>query len=150
MLERMQRLVDEWSAKLAWLPPLLVRVGLGIAFTLNGWGKLHNLSGIVEFFTSLGIPAPQVMAPLVAGTEFVGGLMLLLGLGTRIAALALASTMVVAMITKVFPDLDDKIGIFATLELAYLGIFIWLAVAGPGPVSVDHILRKSMARPPSR
>jgi putative oxidoreductase len=147
MLETIQRLVDEWSAKLSWLPPLLARLAIGIAFILTGKGKLDDLGPVVEYFTKLGIPAPGIMAPFVAGTELVGGIMLVLGLGTRIAALALSTTMVVATLTAVWPKLEDKAGIFSAIEIAYLVIFVWLAVAGPGPASVDHILRKSIGRP---
>lgn len=147
MLERIQALVDEWSGKLSWLPPLLARVAIGIAFILTGLGKLKGLDGVIAYFGELGIPAPQIMAPFVAGTELVGGIMLVLGLGTRIAALALATTMVVATLTAVWPKLEDKAGIFAAIEIAYLVIFVWLAVAGPGPASLDHILRKSIGRP---
>jgi putative oxidoreductase len=147
MLETIQKLVDEWSVKLSWLPPLLARVAIGIAFILTGLGKLKGLDGVIAFFGELGIPAPQIMAPFVAGTELVGGIMLVLGLGTRIAALALASTMVVATLTAVWPKLEDKAGIFSAIEIAYLVIFVWLAVAGPGPASVDHMLRKSIGRP---
>jgi putative oxidoreductase len=147
MLQRIQALVDEWSAKLSWLPPLLARVAIGIAFILGGLGKLKGIDGVIAFFGELGIPAPQIMAPFVAGTELIGGIMLVLGLGTRIAALALASTMVVATLTAVWPKLEDKAGIFSAIEIAYLVIFVWLAIAGPGRASVDHILRKSIGRP---
>jgi len=147
MLEKIQRMVDEWSGKLSWLPPLLARVAIGIGFILNGLGKLNNMEGIISFFGELGIPAPQILAPFVAGTELVGGIMLVLGLGTRIAALALSTTMVVATLTAVWPKLEDKAGIFSAIEIAYLVVFVWLAVAGPGPASVDHILRKSIGRP---
>ena len=146
-MQRIQALVDEWSTKLSWLPPLLARVAIGIAFILNGLGKLKGLDGVIAFFGELGIPAPQIMAPFVAGTELIGGIMLVLGLGTRIAALALATTMVVATLTAVWPKLEDKAGIFSAIEIAYLVVFVWLAVAGPGPASVDHILRKSIGRP---
>jgi putative oxidoreductase len=147
MLETIRRLVDEWSVKLSWLPPLLARVAIGIAFILTGWGKLQGLDGVIAFFGELGIPAPHILAPFVAGTELVGGIMLVLGLGTRIAALALATTMVVATLTAVWPKLEDKAGIFSAIEIAYLAIFVWLAVAGPGPVSADHVIEKSIGRP---
>ena len=147
MLEKIQALVDAVSEKLGWLGPLLPRVLVGLAFILSGWGKLHNLEGFTGFFTELGIPAPGLMAPFVAGTEFVGGILLVVGLGTRVAAAALACTMLVAMLTAVWPKLESKTEIFSALEIAYLSIFVWLALAGAGPVSVDHILRKSSGRP---
>ena len=59
---------------LSWLPQTAARMALGWVFVQSGWGKLHNLPRVVEYFSSLGIPAPQLQAPFVAGVELVGGL----------------------------------------------------------------------------
>jgi putative oxidoreductase len=84
------RPLHEWilsvSRRLAWLPPLLARVSVGLVFVTTGWGKLQNLDRVIEFFRSLGIPAPEYQAPFVAATELSCGLLLVLGLGTRFAA----------------------------------------------------------------
>jgi len=65
----------------------------------TGWGKLHGLSHVRDFFASLGIPAPGVMAPAIASLEFFGGILLIVGLGTRLIGLVLAGNMLVAYIT---------------------------------------------------
>src|SRR5262245_41550591 len=91
--------VDRARQWLAWLPPTAARVTVGWVFLESGWGKLHNLEKVVQFFTDLGIPAAQLQAPLVASTELLGGGLLLLGLGTRFAALPLVGVMVVALAT---------------------------------------------------
>src|SRR3569832_221015 len=73
--------------RLGFLGPTLARLTLASVFIGTGWGKLNNLGSTIEYFTSLHIPAPAFNARLAAGTEFVGGVLLLLGLFTRLAAL---------------------------------------------------------------
>src|SRR5271154_3193115 len=80
---------------LAPIGPLVARIVVGEVFMNTGWGKLNHLPKIIDLFVELGIPAPQIMAPFVSGVEFVGGLCLLLGLFTRIAAPPLVIVMVV-------------------------------------------------------
>ncbi len=75
---------------------LLVRLYWGWQFAQTGWGKLHNLDKVTDFFTSLGIPAPGVNAVFIVALEFVGGILLALGLGSRLIALLLACDMLVA------------------------------------------------------
>ena len=78
---------------------LFVRLYWGWQICQTGWGKLHNLPHLIEFFTSLGIPAPALNAYFVSGFEFLGGILLAVGLGSRLIALMLAVDMVVAYIT---------------------------------------------------
>ncbi|MEQ1736738.1 MAG: DoxX family protein, partial [Rhodoglobus sp.] len=82
------------SERVQWLPPLVLRIVLGVTFTLAGWGKLHNLDKITAYFASLGIPAASIQAPMIATLELVGGLLLIAGLGTRVVSLLLMSTLV--------------------------------------------------------
>ena|ERR1700681_2942298 len=129
-----------WREKTDWIPPLLARLTLGIVFAESGWGKFHNLSRVIAFFTDLGIPAPSIQAPFVAGVEFVGGLLILVGLFTRLAAIPLSVTMLVAIATAKMGDVHT-IGDFAGLsEWAYFVVLMWLAWAGAGRVSVDALL----------
>jgi putative oxidoreductase len=78
---------------------LLIRIAWGFAFFQAGWGKFGRLKDVGEFFAGLGIPAPEFNAALVASVETVGGLMLVLGLFSRLAAVPLAFNMVVAYLT---------------------------------------------------
>lgn len=82
----------------AWL---LVRLVVGAIFVYHGYPKLFGPSTemVVNFFRNIGVPMPELMAPFVGVVEFVGGLMLILGLGTRFWGLALAIDMAVAMLT---------------------------------------------------
>jgi len=121
---------------------LLSRVSLGVLFAQSGWGKLHHLSKIVEYFTSLGIPAPQLQAPFVAGTELVCGVLVLIGLLTRLASIPLICTMIVAIITAKRADLDGVTDLFGIAEYLYILLFLYLIVDGPGPLSLDAVLRK--------
>ncbi len=130
--------------KLKPVAPLLLRLAVGVVFLRTGWGKLHNLDGVTEFFTSLHIPAPRFQATLVAWTELLGGASLLLGLATRLAAIPLSVTMVVAILTAVMPDLDDKLDLLGKNELLYLVIFLGLAVAGPGAFSLDQLIARRL------
>jgi putative oxidoreductase len=74
--------------------------------------------------------------------EFVGGILLLVGLFTRIAAAPLVVVMVVAIISAKFGDIDSLETLLGFEEISYLALFLWLAIAGPGPVSIDHLLMK--------
>src|ERR1700722_9072589 len=65
---------------------LAVRLYWGWQFMQAGWGKLHDIGKVVSFFTNLGIPAPALNAYFVSGLEFAGGLLLLMGLGSRLIA----------------------------------------------------------------
>ena len=80
----------DWSRVVAgyftWAAPLAVRIVVGWVFLWSGWGKLQILPRMVENFRSWNIPAPEILAPFVSGMEFVGGLLLLVGLLTRFVA----------------------------------------------------------------
>lgn len=79
---------------------LLVRLYWGWQFMQSGWGKLHNLSHVRDFFSSLGIPAPGLMAPAIASLEFFGGILLIIGLASRLTGFLLACNMFVAYVTS--------------------------------------------------
>lgn len=137
----------DWSRAIAgyftWLAPLAVRITVGVVFMGTGWTKLHNLPAIAKNFTALGIPAPEVLTPFVSGVEFFGGLLLLLGLLTRFAALPLMVVMVVAVLSAKLDEIDGLETFLGFEEVSYFVMFAWLAIAGPGPVSLDHYILKA-------
>ena len=137
----------DWPRRIAayftWLPPLVARLVVGWVFLWSGWGKLHALPQITENFRGWGIPYPELLTPFVSGVEFFGGLLLLLGLLTRIAAAPLIVVMVVAIISAKLSDIDSLETLLGFEEMSYLALFLWLAVAGPGPVSLDYLLIRS-------
>lgn len=145
-VQRIERLGIALAASLAFLPALLTRLLMGEAFFLTGRGKLEHFDNTVQFFTSLGIPMPELNAAFVSRLEFYGGIALVLGLATRLVAAGLASTMVVALLTA------DKQSFLDALRLSgeqtptdivpavYLLFLLWLVIAGPGALSLDRLI----------
>ena len=128
---------------IAWLAPLFARITVGWVFLWSGWGKLNSLPDITEKFIGWGIPFPHVLTPLTAGIEFFGGLFLLAGFLTRISAGALGVTMIVAIRAAKWGDVDSLETLLGFDEFEYLALFLWLAIAGAGPVSIDHLLQRT-------
>jgi putative oxidoreductase len=135
------RWLIEWPQQVAeylsWLAPLFARITVGWVFLWSGWGKLHNLPQVTDNFVSWGIPFPHVLTPFVSGVEFFGGLFLLLGFLTRISAGALAITMIVAIRSAKWAEVDSLETLLGFDEFEYLALFLWLAIAGAGVLSVD-------------
>ena len=125
---------------LAWVPQTAARLALGWVFVQSGWGKLHNLENVIGYFESLGIPAPHLQAPFVAGVEFVGGVLILGGLFTRVVSVPLAITMVVALLTAKRADIATTGDLYGAVEFLYLLVFGFLAAFGAGALSLDEIL----------
>jgi putative oxidoreductase len=127
------------TGSLQWLAPTVARLTLGLVFIGTGWGKLHSLDQVTEFFTSLGIPAPGFHAHLVATTEFVGGGLLLLGFLARLASIPIIITMIVAIATARMGDVHGLIGFFGLQELDYIALALVVLVLGAGPLSIDRL-----------
>ena len=148
------RSLIEWprevAAHLGWLAPLFARITVGWVFLLSGWGKLHNLPQVTENFIGWGIPFPHFFTPLTSGIEFFGGLFLLLGLLTRISAGALAVTMIVAIGAAKWGEVDTLETLLGFDEFEYLALFLWLAIAGAGFLSVDYWLLRRHSRAPAK
>jgi len=130
-----------------WLQPLfllIIRLYWGWQFHVTGMGKLGDIPKVTGYFQSLGIPFPQFNVYLAGCTECFGGLFLLLGLCSRITAIPLIITMIVAYLTAspdavkhIFSKPDD----FLTADpflfmLAAIIIFLF----GPGPLSLDGVI----------
>ena len=125
-----------------WLAPLVMRLFFGYFWLETGWGKLHNIDGATERFVNWGIPYPGFSAVFSAGTELVGGLLVMLGLLTRLTAIPMIINMIVAIAVvaiKPVNSLDDFVEIDEPL---YILIFFWLMMAGPGRISLDHYLAR--------
>jgi putative oxidoreductase len=125
---------------------LLVRVYWGWQLAQNGWGKLHNLPHVTEFFQSLGLPAPGPTAAFVSSFEFVGGILLALGLLSRIAALGLTIDMITAYWTAdheawlAFISDPDKFQNAASFIYLFVGLLI--LIFGPGKFALDTLLKR--------
>jgi putative oxidoreductase len=110
-------------------------------------GKLSSLPQVTENFIGWDVPAPHFLAPFVSGVEFFAGLFLLVGLFTRVSAGALGVTMIVAIRSAKWSDLDSLETLLGLDEFEYLALFLWLAIAGAGPLALDHWLRRVFGRP---
>jgi putative oxidoreductase len=128
---------------LEWVARLAVRIAIGIEFFGSGLGKLGRVSGLIQFFRSLGIPGAEILAPLVASTELVCGVLIAVGLATRTAAIMLCGVMTVAIVTAAAPEKHITASWHGLLEFFYLPevlfflLLAWIVFAGPGRASLD-------------
>ncbi|HWW23845.1 MAG TPA: DoxX family protein [Edaphobacter sp.] len=134
------------AAKLCSPLLLAVRLYWGWQFIQTGWGKLHTLAKVTDFFASLNIPFPALNAHFVAGLEFFGGILLILGLFTRPIAFLLTGSMFVAFWTA---DHEALVSIFSNPGKFYgadpytfLFAAIMLLAFGPGLFSLDALIEK--------
>jgi putative oxidoreductase len=134
------------AQRLSFLGPTLARLTVGLVFIGTGWGKLHTLPDVTEYFASLHIPAPGLNARMAASTEFFGGILMLVGLGTRLVSIPMMFTMVVAILTAKRADIDGLSTLVGFEEWSYIVFFVWLAVAGAGPVSLDRFIAPRLER----
>lgn len=134
---------------------LLVRLLVGVVFLSEGIQKFLYPDALgVGRFAKIGIPAPAVMAPFVGVVEIVCGLLLVLGLVSRAAAVPLIVDMLVAIATTKVPILV-KSGFWAMAHEArtdycmLLGS-IFVLLVGSGSLSLDARLGGTAPLPPSR
>ncbi|MBX8800585.1 DoxX family protein [Pseudochrobactrum asaccharolyticum] len=117
---------------------LISRVFLAILFILAGWGKLTGLEGTAQYFGAIGLPMPSVTAVLVGLVEFVGGLAILIGFQTRIAAVVVALFTIGATLVAHMDFAEGMNALMAQKNLAIAGGLLLLAVTGAGAYSVDR------------
>lgn len=124
----------------------VLRVGAGLILTVHGFAKLTDIAGTAESFAHLGLPAPHLLVYFAIAGEFFGGLGLMFGLLTRLAALGPVCTMLVAILTvHVSHGLLAKNGGFE-YPLLLLLVSGFFALNGPGRVSLDALLARRAAR----
>ena len=129
------------SARGAGLGLLVLRVVVGVVFIAHGSQKLftYGLAGITGGFEQMGVPMASVAAPLVTFVELIGGVALILGFLTPIAAALLAIDMLGAILF-----VHGKNGLFLPngyeFALTLLAANVTLLLAGPGAAAVDNAL----------
>jgi putative oxidoreductase len=129
---------------------LIIRLFWGWQFFLTGKGKLIDLSKPTQFFESLGFPFPHAQAILAACTECFGGLLLLVGLASRLISIPLMILLTVAYLTAdvdrvraIFSDPDK----FVTAdEFLFLFAVVIVFVFGPGAFSADALIARYFKR----
>ncbi len=118
----------------------LLRVVVGVIMIAHGWQKLMDYGSWHAQIVQLGIPLPDVAAALGLAGELLGGLGLVLGCLTRIAAFGVAATMAVAIVTvHIDNGLLMKNNGFE-LPLVLLCAALYFLAAGAGPLSVDALI----------
>jgi len=125
---------------------LLVRVYWGWQFWQAGWGKLQDISKPIGFFTELGIPFPVFNAWFVSLLECFGGILLILGLASRLISIPLVIDMVVAYIAadrealKSIVSEPDKFYAAAPYTLLFASLIV--LIFGPGTISLDYLIAR--------
>jgi putative oxidoreductase len=127
---------------------LLARVALGAIFVQSGFGKLTDLAGFAAGLEGMGVPMPFVAGVIGACIEFLGGLALVLGAWTRLAAILVAGFTVVATLLAhrfwaVPPEEQMMQSIQFMKNLAIVGGLLAVVAAGAGRFSVDGFRRLS-------
>jgi putative oxidoreductase len=132
---------------------LFVRVYWGVQLAQNGWGKLHNLERVTQFFSSLGLPAPGFTATFVATFEFLAGMLLVVGLCSRLVALMLTVDMLMAYITADREALSSFISdpgkFYVADPYTFLFAALLILIFGPGKIALDTYLLHRFPYPSS-
>lgn len=126
---------------------LILRLYWGFGFLSSGCLKFSNISAAIGFFHELGIPLPELNAYLVGTLECVGGLFLILGLGSRLVSFFLAIIMVVALVTAhhegAVQILSNPQVFMAQPPVTFLLVALVVFAFGPGRFSIDYLLERS-------
>ena len=134
----------------AWLPNLAIRLLLAYEFWVAGWMKLHGenwFASIREQFPfPFNIVPPDISWQLATWTELIGPVLLVLGLGTRFASLALAILTIVAWASVHAGNGYNVCDNGYKLPLMYALMLVPLALSGPGRLSIDHAIRGWLGR----
>ena len=129
---------------------LIIRLYWGWQLVQTGWGKMHNIAKITDFFASLNIPFPALNAHFIAGLEFFGGILLIVGLGSRLIGLLMAANMLVAYwtadreaLTAIFSDPGK---FYVADPFTFLFVSVLILVFGAGFFSLDTVLARYLAK----
>lgn len=130
---------------------LFVRLYWGIQLAQNGWGKLHNLGRVTQFFSSLGLPAPAATATFVSSIEFIGGILLAIGLLSRFVGLVIAIDMLMAYIMAdreaLFSFFSDPGKFYVADPYTFLFAALLILIFGPGLIALDTFLLRRYPYP---
>lgn len=155
MLNPFIKIVLTGDRRWEWLPILVARFSLGLFFAVSGYNKLFvpaKHEDLIHLMTNIGIPFPEFTALLLGSVEFFGGLLLMVGLFSTFAAIALTVAMIVAIVTVEIDQIIPKgIGFLEWMswflylpQVMYIILFGWLMTTGPGRCSIDHYLANKL------
>ena len=144
IVDKLYRLLIKVGSSLQSPFLLLVRLYWGWQLVQSGWGKLHNLDKVTEFFSTLGLPAPGATAHFIAMLEFGGGILLFLGLASRLIAVPLTINMIMAYIIADRHALDsifsDPGKFYGADPYTFLFASLMVLIFGPGLFSLDAVI----------
>jgi putative oxidoreductase len=119
----------------------LLRFLFGLQFAQSGWGKLQNIQQVADWFgNDLGIPMPLANAYMAAGTELVGGSLLLIGLASRLISVPLTVVMCVAFATSDKESLVSIDEFTSATPFPFLVTTLLVLAYGPGWFSLDGLI----------
>jgi putative oxidoreductase len=154
MRSRSKQLHDRFFELVSYLQSpflLLIRLYWGWQLIQSGWGKLHHLSNVTDFFTSLGLPLPAQTAVAISCLEFFGGVFLAIGLLSRITALAMTINLIVAYITAdreaLFSIFSDPDKFYAAAPFTFLFASLIILIFGPGKIALDTPVDRWLGAP---
>ncbi|MGC1869793.1 MAG: DoxX family protein [Acidobacteriaceae bacterium] len=143
------RLYARFSALASYLQSpflLAVRLYWGWQFAQSGWGRLHHISQATSFFASLNLPFPEATVITISCLEFVGGILLIVGLASRLTGLLLAGDMFVAYLTADREALSSVISdpgkFYGADPYTFLFASLIVLIFGAGLFSVDAWLSR--------
>src|SRR5215203_5876401 len=133
------------SKKLLMFGPIPIRIIAGITFIAHGLPKFENIAGTQGFFGSIGLP-PELATP-IGLLEVIGGIFLLVGVVTRIAAALFIIEMIGAtLLVKISKGFVEGY----ELELLLMAVCISLLLTGPGRISIEWDILKREIFPRGR
>jgi putative oxidoreductase len=129
---------------------LLMRLIFGWGLFQTGKGKLENIDRFTDFLTHLHIPMPAANAYFVASLECVGGLLLLIGLASRLICIPLTINFIVAYLTAdreaVVNFFKDQDAFTNAAPFLYLLVSLIVLAFGPGFFSIDELIGRMRSR----
>ena len=129
--------------KLSDLPLLFLRLILAYGFYQPAMNKLKDFDSVAQWFDSMNYPLPMLSAYLAGITEFLGFILLILGLGTRIISIPLMIVMIVAILTVHWSNGFAAGDNGFEIPLYYFLMLLTLMVFGAGRISIDYLIHRS-------
>ena len=130
---------------------LLIRLYWGWQLAQSGWGKLHHLDKVTEYFQSINVPMAGFTAHAVATLELVGGILLFIGLASRPISAILTVNLLAAYWygdhEALLSFFSDPGKFYAADPFTFLFVSLIVLLFGPGAISLDALIRR-LAKPP--
>ena len=144
LIAKVQQWHDKFFGLVSYLQSpflLFVRLYWGWQLAQSGWGKLHHLSNVAEYFGTLGLPMPAQMAVFIACIEFFGGIFIAVGLASRVTALVLTVNLIMAYVIAdreaLLSFFSDPDKFLAAAPFIFLMVSLIVLIFGPGKISLD-------------